>query len=417
MKRYMFVVLILLFPSLLSAQAVLDWDKGAKLKKTLQSELQGDASDSIIALRAELNISLPDSMRQMTKDSSDAVRDSMRALMPDSARVANDVVSRDSIYLDMPFDRGLVLDYSGLRNDGLYVSATHKMNPDSFKRGLGAGSFNGVDDSVGLGTTSNLAAAADITIKAWIYPTVLGASYYTIVSMGNGTLHNYFFKVLNTNVLQFNFYANAANNSQDTDDAVISATHTWYHVVVTKAAGAAPIFYVNGRLVASSQTAGTTTRELTPQTGAFFNIGNVITHPFSGLIDEVNVYKRVWSANEVNRNYASEAVDKFATVDIDSIDGRIAALDTVRINEVLEAAAGNLSVGSVAFSADDSANVYIPGMLTTDLVFPGIGGTAVAASADTGLAVNFYPDVDTLRIHMSKTHTGTIYWLRFHVPQ
>ena len=101
---------------------------------------------------------------------------------------------------------------------------------------------------------------------------------------------------------------------------------------------------------------------------------------------------------------------------VDTLDVRIGDFDTVRVNQVLEAGSGNKFVGTVAFSCADSAVVYIPGLLTTDLPIVSLKGVQ-GANADSTITVTAYADIDTLRIYASKPITRTVIWFRWHVPQ
>jgi hypothetical protein len=83
-----------------------------------------------------------------------------------------------------------------------------------------------------------------------------------------------------------------------------ASANTWYHVVMTRASGTT-YFYVNG-----IQTANTTA--IVPGTalnvlsiGCQLNVSNGPSRYFNGTIDEVQIYNRSLSANEVTQQYYS----------------------------------------------------------------------------------------------------------------
>lgn len=78
---------------------------------------------------------------------------------------------------------------------------------------------------------------------------------------------------------------------------------TWYHVVVTYAAGVVKL-YVNGSYVGTDNTTNTSI----PNTTGYFSIGRVekyASNYYDGLIDEVGIWSRELTSGEVTTLYNS----------------------------------------------------------------------------------------------------------------
>ncbi len=84
------------------------------------------------------------------------------------------------------------------------------------------------------------------------------------------------------------------------DSGYVVSPSTWYFV--TYVSGPAnQLVYVNGALVASSTSPGSLG---TPLTGTTI-IGGGATHPFTGIIDDLRVYNRILSAQEIQNVFNS----------------------------------------------------------------------------------------------------------------
>ena len=157
-------------------------------------------------------------------------------------------------------------------------------------------SFDGVNDYVNAGNGASLNFGDKITIEAWFKPSVMRR--HTIVNKG--------YAVAAANYL---FYLESNNNLQlivDNGPTAVSVsgssltTGQWYHLVVTydSAGGTDNVkIYVNGAEDASAT-----------QTGDLANTQNLIiglygVYKTNGLIDEVRIYNRALSADEVMMHY------------------------------------------------------------------------------------------------------------------
>ena len=167
----------------------------------------------------------------------------------------------------MPFSSRL-LNTGSLQIDGA--------NFDEISLDSGSVQFNGSTQY--LSVPSNAAfgfGTGDLTLETWIYPTALGA-FNGIVDFRNNNIH---LLVKSNGAVEFgdgtlNFLTSAASTI---------AINNWYHIAVTRIAGATKM-YVNGTLVVS---ATNQTASLTANTGL---VGKTIDNRyFTGYISNVRI--------------------------------------------------------------------------------------------------------------------------------
>ncbi|MBI5631873.1 MAG: carboxypeptidase regulatory-like domain-containing protein [Nitrospirae bacterium] len=172
-------------------------------------------------------------------------------------------------------------------------------------------SFDGIDDFVQVPDSASLDIAGQITMDAWIYPTALGGRIVDKITAGgsNGYL-------LDT----YGGVARFIIGSQGLNSATALPLNTWTHVAATYD-GVMMNVYLNGSLDNSRAVSGAIPVNTLPlRIGADSNGAN----PFSGLIDEVEVFNRALSADEIaaifNAGPAGKCVPVL-TVDIDMPTG------------------------------------------------------------------------------------------------
>ena len=186
-------------------------------------------------------------------------------------------------------DNSIVADSSGMGNTGTFSDATGTSTTayhHTAGRVGGALSFDGVDDYVNAGSISGGDSAA-FTYTAWIKRAIDDTSeQYIITHSANRTLY-----IENKNVRA---------GTEAIGDYVGSTTlqpNVWYHVAFTYD-GTNGVIYLNSNVDAS----GTTT--VSSGSGSAY-IGQCPhdTHRFNGTIDEVKIYNRALSAEEILNDY------------------------------------------------------------------------------------------------------------------
>jgi len=195
-----------------------------------------------------------------------------------------------------------VRDVSGQGNNG----GLQNQNPTTTTIGkIGQGlNFDGVDDKINVGTGSSLNITTAITVNAWIYPTSFGDRARIVDRLGSNV--GYIFLLDNTNTTAgLGFGVNAAGSiSVDYGYATnVITLNRWQHIAVTYSGSGTLSFYVNGVKV-------TTAANMTQSIGSSASTPLYIAgrfadslRLFSGRMDEVRIYNRVLSPDEIQRLY------------------------------------------------------------------------------------------------------------------
>ncbi len=188
------------------------------------------------------------------------------------------------------------------------------MNGATFASGMvsQAFSFDGVDDYVNIGNTSQLNPST-ITVDTWFYATdITGQLYPPLVKKSSGN-DGYALEIDQTN-FRIRFWVYITGTGWVSSVAVPISTNTWYHVAGTYD-GSNIIIYLNGQPQGSPvNVSGTIAPSPSP-----LNIGRDPLNTnrfFEGRIDEVEIFERALSAPEILQIYnaGSDGKCKFSTV-------------------------------------------------------------------------------------------------------
>ena len=193
-------------------------------------------------------------------------------------------------------------DSSGNRNQGTLVSGPTWVDG---KRGK-ALNFDGVNDYVNAGDNTSLRITNSFTISAWV-KTDQNTSGLNVVAKYNGT-NGYFFGMTGTAPAgrMFGGVTTAGVITRRFTNTVL-AVGRWYHIVtVYNASAATESMYVDGILDNGTQS-GTPPSSVPSTAGMNFEIGSRTNgiELWDGLIDEVRIYNRALSAQEVLQLYNS----------------------------------------------------------------------------------------------------------------
>jgi len=187
-------------------------------------------------------------------------------------------------------------DHSSYSNDGTNHDSTYTY---SGKFG-GARDFDGNNDYVNCGTDME-DSINKITYELWFKLDSLLSSTVTLYSrLENG------FTAIQINSDEKIFYGyryNPGNNYYESvgNDAI--SIDTWYHLVVTYDSSGDSIIYLNGNIYKQEAAKG----ELNSNANGIVLIGNQegTSRYFNGTIDEIRIYNRILSAEEVNASFNS----------------------------------------------------------------------------------------------------------------
>ena len=173
-------------------------------------------------------------------------------------------------------------------------------------------SFDGVDDYINAGSDSSLDNLTTITISAWIYPTGWGeATWGRILVKGNAAGGFFFLSNDATEGVEtLNFFQNFSTTDgywrTPTSSMVLNK---WQHVAVTydrSSTSNDPILYIDGVSKSVTEISGYTPAgsDLDDSAEDLY-IGNTPdnSRTFAGKIDEVRVYNRILTPEEISIIY------------------------------------------------------------------------------------------------------------------
>jgi len=195
-----------------------------------------------------------------------------------------------------PFN-GNAKDESGWSNDGLVTSASTTM--DRFGIHSSAYYFDGVDDYVRRTNfpAVNRTNGQELTVSTWIKPDRLGGTYQEIVCNRNAATYQWMLYMHGTDG-SLQVHGTAQNKS-----TVIPPLNKWTHVVVTIRKDGNYSMYINGQ--SAQSLSGFSYQTGVPNELSIGNFGNN-SEPFKGFIDDVRVYSRALTSNEVKNIFDIE---------------------------------------------------------------------------------------------------------------
>ena len=208
--------------------------------------------------------------------------------------------SKGGLVLDMSVQklqetgRDIIIDKSRHMNYGMCMNETNIIQT---KEGIGAGSFDGVDDYVDCGNDAIL-APEKLTIEFWMYPKVVNATKYIICKATN-TGHARDYTLMFGSNGKMNFWFGENSNSYVSLNSSAISANQWIHIVVLRD-GSNARFYLNGVEDTSKAYSFTPTDK-----GHTLKLGDLDANAaryFNGLIDEVRIYNRALSIEEVRGN-------------------------------------------------------------------------------------------------------------------
>jgi len=293
-------------------------------------------------------------------------------------------VSSQGLVLAMNFNNGsvtgnAVLDSSGKNNHGTNNGATHNATDGFDNLSSGAFDFDGVDDYIEIPDSNSLDITDAITIAAWIKVDTFG-SFERIVDKN---FNQWTFVLTDTSPFTgLEFWIN--NGVRATTSTGELTADTWHFVVATydkDLGGTEEVkIYIDGVIIT---TGDFSTAILTNDDSV--NIGRATGGGtlFDGTIDEVSVWNRALSSDEIKRLYLQrvEFHDSYVSqrdifVNGSGSFGIGTVLPTNTFNVVGDFnLTGFLFIGSAdgsGLSAGDlnmSGNLYVSGVLVNDFLY------------------------------------------------
>jgi len=214
--------------------------------------------------------------------------------------------------MDDNLDTTNVIDSSGEGNHGTFSDANG--NPYTSAHSVTgqvnrALEFDGIDDYVDCGNAASLDITEnEITIEAWVKP-IAFLGYLRIVdktnSTGSSSWRGYALLVSQPNhYIYASFGMDGGTNAKTITPDNTVETDKWQHFfAVYNNTTKKCTLYKNGEYISGqTQTTGVGNR-VNPSNHLFLGIGTSNDGPFNGLIDEVRIYNRALSAEEILLHY------------------------------------------------------------------------------------------------------------------
>ena len=183
-------------------------------------------------------------------------------------------------------------------NNGTFSDATGNPNTSAHTVAGQVGTalnFDGVDDFINAGDTASLNITTVITLETWVYsdwkPWLSGYDFAHLINKGKYFLYAY------AGVL---FQITDGGITYEASSAALSA-NTWLHVVGVYDGSNLKV-YVNG---VQSGDATAHTGDIDSSSGTALRIGVDVPEAryFEGKMDEVRIYNRALTAEEVKQRY------------------------------------------------------------------------------------------------------------------
>ena len=186
-------------------------------------------------------------------------------------------------------------DNSTWGNDGTITGATWT----SEGKFGGAMSFDASDDFILVAHGGDLDLSTNGTISMWIYPKGDIVNYQNLISNNGGTNFQVY---LLDNSLNVGYYSGGGQGLVDTGIAV--TVEAWNYIAVTVDASTGnALLYVNGNIESTDTFSFGASSVQTIYLGAISSEGSKV---FNGTIDEVQVWNRALTPEEINASYNSK---------------------------------------------------------------------------------------------------------------
>lgn len=196
------------------------------------------------------------------------------------------------------------VDSSGNGNTGTWSGHT-TANWTTGKYNTGV-RFDNINDYINAGTGATLDGMTDLTIGAWVYWNGGADSNYDhIVSKhdgGGAGIDAYFLAIQNTNIINFRV-VNTAGATVVAASSTTPQINTWNYIIATYDADGPVKVYLNGIDVSADAYSGIGAVRSGAQALSIGRYGTGDYGYFNGTIDDVKIYGRVLSADEIKDQY------------------------------------------------------------------------------------------------------------------
>jgi len=281
-------------------------------------------------------------------------------------------------YWNMEEGNGIIAhDVSGNNNNGTLTNGplwtTGVVPLNGTKSGGGALSFDGVDDYVNVGNPASLQSFPNgITLEAWLQRDwTLASAGERPLSKRESTLRGFLMGFSATKTFSFTLGDGVADHTQ-LSVQTFTAGNAWHHVVMTYD-GERMRIYADGVIDVTSLTAVFTISASLDS----FSMPRMVNNLWNGKIDEVRIYNRALTPEEVRYHYNKGAPVAYWKFD----EGT--GTTTYDIS-------GNGNNGTMYWMSTSTNGGWVPGKLGTALSFDGQDDYVQATVAQTITTVDFW---------------------------
>lgn len=195
---------------------------------------------------------------------------------------------------------------TGTRNDSHGANHLSSNNSVGYTSGLVGNAANFVaanNQYLSIADNTSLSLTGNMTISFWFrYTAAPAATQYLIAKRTGASGRSYSIQILSTGYLVFTAYADGSTATNITT-AIVAPTNTWNFVTATHNNGSNITLRINNETPVSATLTGGIYDSL-----AAFSVGSIVgASSFSGDIDELGVYTRVLSTDELDWLYNSGA--------------------------------------------------------------------------------------------------------------
>lgn len=199
-------------------------------------------------------------------------------------------------------DRGTKLwDVSGRLNNGTLTNMDPPTDWVAYQH-LNALDFDGTDDTVNCGTIADQNfTTSNFSVSAWVKLDVAGSDYHGIVTRMTGGANGWGLNVnFNDSMQRIAFLAFNGGGFAYVQANSVVAADTLYHVVGVQRSGTRYLF-INGVQQTATSTTLPGSVSTTTRLGIFYSDGSSLL--WNGIIDDVLIYSRALTNNEIREMY------------------------------------------------------------------------------------------------------------------